>query len=274
MRAKLGLTQRQLADMVGTSQQQIQRVESGQTAARLSLAVAIAAALEKPLNVVFPGSVGALVKAVGDLDVSQRPADDELDHLHQTGVEWDSAEHCLRVWMRGHAEAIYFPLSPHEKRRLFQAIQGEVDDAAVASFVVFDSWDKRVAINLAELSACQFLFEPMEGSTEFDSSAVSEPLNSEEVFVFQGGTATPVTFKPVVDRPEVADEEGLGEFGDIFSRLEMNLAPSERLHFQDRDGESVFLRVGSLALLSVPLWVVEPAKYPRPAAGAGEVQHG
>lgn len=272
IRTKLGLTQRQLADMVGTSQQQIQRIETGQIAARLTLAGDIAAALGKPLNVVFPGSLGALVKAVGDLDMNQRPGDDDLERLHQTGVEWDSSEHCLRVWLRGHSEAIYFPLSPQEKRRLFQAIQGEMDDAGISSFVVFDSWDKRIAINLADLSACQFLFEPMAGATELDSSAVSEPLNNSQTLVFQSGSARPITFDPEVDLPELGDEDGRGEFGDIFSRLELNPALSERLHFQDRDGESVFLRVGSLALLSVPLWVVEPAKYQRPAAE--EVQHG
>lgn len=259
IRTKLGLTQRQLADLVGTSQQQIQRIESGQIAARLTLAADIAAALNKPLNVVFPGSMGALVKAVGQLDTSvQPPSDEDLEQLHQTGVEWDSAEHCLKIWLQGHSEPIYFPISPQEKRRLFRVIQNEMDDRELTSFVVFDSWDKRIAINLAELSACQFLFEPMLGVREPDSSAVSEPLDNQQVFVYQKSSATPFVFEPEVDRPEPDDECELGEFGDIFFRLELNQSPAVRLHFQDVDGESVFLRVGSLALLSVPLWVVQP----------------
>lgn len=257
IRTKLGLTQRQLADKVGTSQQQIQRIESEQIAARLTLAADIATALGKPLNAVFPGSLGAIAKAVGDIDTSRYlPSDVELNRIQQTGVEFDSSQHCLKVWLHGHSEQIYFPLSPQEKRRLFQAIQGEMADAEVTSFVVFESWDKRIAINLAELDACQFLFEPMVGVNERDSSTVSEPLDKDRVFVFLKKASAPMTFKPKVDSP--ADEDAMGDFGNILFQLAMGMAPSERLHFQDIDGESVFLRVGSLALLSVPLWVVEP----------------
>lgn len=267
IRTKLGLTQRALADLVGTSQQQIQRIESGQIAARLTLAADIAAALNKPLNVVFPGSMGALAKAVGALDTSvQLPSDEDLEQLHQTGVEWDSAEHCLKVWLQGHTEAIYFPISPQEKRRLFKVIQNEMDDRELTSFVVFDSWDKRIAINLAKLAACQFLFEPMVGVNEPDSSAVSEPLDKEHVFVFQTGAALPMKFEPEIDRAVDDDEDAMGDFRNILFRLELNPAPSDRLHFQDVDGESVFLRVGNLALLSVPFWVVDPS-----VAGENEV---
>lgn len=257
IRTKLGLTQRELAYLVGTSQQQIQRIESGQIAARLTLAADIAAALNKPLNVVFPGSMGALAKAVGELDTRvQRPRDEDLEQLHQTGVEWDSAEHCLKVWLQGHTEAIYFPISPQEKRRLFKVIQNEMGDRDLASFVVFDSWDKRIAINLAQLTACQFLFEPTVGVHEPDSSAVSKPLNKEHVFVFPKGAAEPMKFEPEADLAVDDDEDAMGDFGNIFFRLELNPASSDRLHFQDVDGESVFLRVGNLALLSVPLWVI------------------
>ena len=201
IRIKLGLTQRQLADKVGTSQQQIQRVESGRIAARLTLAAEIASALGKPLNVVFPGSLGAIAKAVTDIDSSRYlPTDVELNQIQETGVEFDSSEHCLRIWLNGHSEPIYFPLSPQEKRRLFQVIQGEMADPDVTSFVVFESWDKRIAINLAELVACQFLFEPMVGVNELDSSGVSEPLDKDHVFVFPKGASVPMTFKPEVDR--------------------------------------------------------------------------
>ena len=260
LRTKLGLTLRQLADKVGTSQQQIQRIESGQIAARLTLAAEIAVALGKPLNVVFPGSLGAVTKAVGDIDISSHfPSDAELNRIQQTGVEFDSSEHCLKVWLDGHSEQIYFPLSPQEKRRLFQAIQSEKADPEMTSFVVFESWDKRIAINLAELDACQFLSAPMVGVNEPDFSTVSEPLDKNHVFVFPKGGSAPITFKPEVDR--AADDGGvMGDFANLFSKLEMNPAPSERLHFQDVDGESVFLRAGSIALLSVPLWVMSPGE--------------
>ncbi len=57
LRTQLSITQRELADMVGTSQQQIQRIETGKVAAKLGLAQAISAVLKKPLNAVFPVTI-------------------------------------------------------------------------------------------------------------------------------------------------------------------------------------------------------------------------
>lgn len=63
LRTQLSITQRELAFMVGTSQQQIQRIESGKVAARLGLAQAICSALDKPLNAVFHGGENTLKKS-------------------------------------------------------------------------------------------------------------------------------------------------------------------------------------------------------------------
>lgn len=258
IRTKLGLTQRQLADLVGTSQQQIQRIETGKIAARLALATAIAAALGKSLNAVFPGSEKAIAAIEGGIHASRYLPDAEaLDQVGSTGIELDSAEHCLKVWMRGHVEPIFFPLLAHEKRRVFRAVQDESTDSESISFVVFDSADKRVAINLAELFACQFLFEPLVTLDDPDSSKVSEPLNGSEVFVYQSRQQEPIRFVPESDLGDPDDEGDEGYFGNIFQMLETNPAHFERVHFEDEDGESVFLRVGNLALLSVPLWVVD-----------------
>lgn len=259
IRIKLGLTQRQLADMVGTSQQQIQRIETGKIAARVALASAISAALGKPLNSVFPGSEKAIAKVQDEMKATHYYPDAEaLDQVQTTGVEFDGAEHCLKIWMRGHAEPIFFPLLAGEKRRVFRVLQDESTDADTASFMVFDSADKRIAINLAELFACQFLFETLLTVDDRDSSKVSEPLNGEQVFIYQAGSDSPITFTPESDMGNPDDECDEGYFGNIFWMLEMSPAKTERVHFEDQDGESVFIRLGSLALLSVPLWVMDP----------------
>jgi len=62
LRLKAGISQRELAKRVGTSQQQIQRVETGQVAARLELATKLSRSLGVPLTVLFPGSKKALGK--------------------------------------------------------------------------------------------------------------------------------------------------------------------------------------------------------------------
>lgn len=55
LREKLNISQQKLAELVNTSQQQIQRIESGSIATRIELATNLSVALGKPLNAVFPG---------------------------------------------------------------------------------------------------------------------------------------------------------------------------------------------------------------------------
>ena len=54
LREKKGLSQRQLATLVGTSQQQIQRIETGKQSIRFGLALEVCKALEMPMETVFP----------------------------------------------------------------------------------------------------------------------------------------------------------------------------------------------------------------------------
>lgn len=258
IRAKLGLTQRELADRVGTSQQQIQRIETGKIAARLGLAKLIAAALEKPLSAVFPGAEQAIMKVKANAKGSRHLLEDErLDQIHETGVEFDPSEHFFKVWMRGHVDPFVFAVTAHEKRRLFSIVQDELVDSEAMSFIVFDSVDKRIAINLAELVTCQFLFNPLGGFEESNVTRGLGPINSEDVLIFQGGVGVPMVFCPEADDPDSDPDGSMGYFNEIFFRLELSPEPSERVHFEDEDGESVFVRLGSLALLSVPLWVVD-----------------
>jgi DNA-binding XRE family transcriptional regulator len=53
IRTKLKLSQRALAAAVGTSQQQIHRIETGAVAARLDLATKLCKALGEPVDKVF-----------------------------------------------------------------------------------------------------------------------------------------------------------------------------------------------------------------------------
>src|SRR3989442_14197673 len=60
-RQKKGLNQRQLAAAVGTSQQQIQRLETG-SPIKLNMAVELAKSLETTLDKLFPESKSVLQK--------------------------------------------------------------------------------------------------------------------------------------------------------------------------------------------------------------------
>ena len=73
LRKERGLTQRALADRVGTSQQQVQRIEAGLQGVRLELANKIAAAFGKELVEVFPAlQVRRPRSSKGSKSVSER----------------------------------------------------------------------------------------------------------------------------------------------------------------------------------------------------------
>lgn len=97
LRTQLSITQRELAYMVGTSQQQIQRIETGKVAAKLGIAQAICNALDKPLNIVFPESD----QLINDFHKKRRKTDDDLEAIATSGIEMDSGLWTVKLWLQG-----------------------------------------------------------------------------------------------------------------------------------------------------------------------------
>jgi DNA-binding XRE family transcriptional regulator len=249
-RNKAQLSQRQLAAAVGTSQQQIQRIETGALVTRLDLAKKLSAVLGEPLDSIFPGSGKVMKKLQSEFKTSPYVPNKTYSELSEVGVEADVAKWTLKLLLRGHDEELQLEIPPSERRRLYGLVQGESDRP---SFVVFDTERARVAVNLGELAYCQFLF---------DVGIVREPSADEEddggVEIYFAGSRKRFDFTPEADAADSDDEESEGDFGNIFWSLETDPQPYERYRFTDVDGEDVFLRVGDLALLKVPLWVVKP----------------
>lgn len=243
------LSQRQLADLAGTSQQQIQRIEKGLITTRLETAIRIAQALDKPLNSVFPGAAKALEKVDAEIDSTYEP-DEGWKALREAGVEGDPRTWYFKVLMRGHTEPFMFQIPSQEKSRLYTAVQSEHELIGVP-FVVFDTDAHRIAINLSELSYCQFLFE-LEDKPAIDIE------ESYTVEVFFSGSTTPLTLEV---EPEFCDENDLddvGQCGHIFYMLDMDSEAAFRYRLIDQDGEDAFIRTGDISIFKVPLAVVEP----------------
>jgi DNA-binding XRE family transcriptional regulator len=99
LRTQLSITQRELAYMVGTSQQQIQRIETGKVAAKLGLAQAICNALDKPLNIVFPESD----QLINDFHKKRRKTDEDLEAIATSGIEMDSGLWTVKALATGAA---------------------------------------------------------------------------------------------------------------------------------------------------------------------------
>jgi DNA-binding XRE family transcriptional regulator len=240
-RLKKNLTQRELAEKAGTSQQQIQRIETGQIAARLDLALRISTVLEKPLSAIFPGSKQALEKLQKEKELGYIDGT-TLSRISDHGIEADNKIYYFKFLLRGHSDEIILSISPQESRRLFKLVQLE----SGTKFIVFDGDEYAVALNLSQLVYCHFLFEVLPFLPEPDQE------EHPDLKVYFNENKNHLSFQA---EPDHLEEDGT--FRSILSFLESDPEDSERIHFEDVDGESVFIRIGDIALLYIPLWVLE-----------------
>lgn len=251
LRLKARLTQGALAELAGTSQQQIARIESGSQTARFDLAVRISTALDKPLEMVFPASASAVRKLRKTSD-DERKSDELIggkltDAFADGGIDFDPRTWFIKLRLINGVDVVY-QVSSSEQRRIRRALGDQS-----ASPLVFDSTDLRVLVNLRHLDCVHFLFEP--------SSVVSEKSgdDADNVIVYTASTSEPLCFSVETDEPlDPSDDEQLGQFGHLFAMAELSTWDDQQLEFTDGDGEDVVLFAHRVSLLSVPLSIVEP----------------
>mgnify|MGYP005982690401 CR=1 FL=1 len=250
LRTQLSITQRELADMVGTSQQQIQRIEAGKVAAKLGLAQAISAVLKKPLNAVFPDSDKLLQK----LRNQGSRSSDELKDIAASGIEMDGCFWTVKLWLRGQKDYLLLPISPADKRRFFSYFQ-ESAAPDYEHFFVFDSEQHRYALNTREVIFHQFLFDGFPPiSDEEDDDANEGCYGNVHITMANGG--------PIIElccESETSDDEfdDIGQLNAFFSILESEPESTERYQITDEDGEDAFIRIGSVAMVRAALDVLD-----------------
>lgn len=263
-RQAMKLSQRRLAELVGTSQQQIQRLETGSAPVRLDIGANISKALQQPLNVLFPGSEKALKKINEERKNSRYLELDAWDEMRETGLEPDPRMWTIKMGLRGYGKPLYFEDVPAiEKASLFKQIQGEENtDPDVSPFVVFDTAERRVAINLRELDYCHFLFDRSDLITlEPEDSAADAGSQTDGALVYLVGGGEPLSLALDVDEQFDENDEEMGMCSGVFFDLQLECHNARRILLTDQDGEKIFIRAGNLAMLDVPLWVIEPPDY-------------
>src|SRR5262245_8555366 len=249
-RQQLGLTQHALARKVGTSQPQIGRIEAGKTEAPAEVAAALASALGQPLDILFPDAGKLLARIQNEIRTSECPASDKGgSHMTAHGVKADAQRWNLRCLLRGHDEPLRFQISESEKRRLLKKIQQEKDESSFMSFVIFDTRTARIAMNLGELQLCRFRRHVSREEEEYERQS--------DIRIYFRGGAEPFLFDAQRDSGHPDNEEDPGAFRHIFTMLDFETEKHYRYRFREPDGEDVFVRAGDIALLEVPLWVVE-----------------
>jgi len=245
------LTQSDLANAVGTSQQQIQRIEGGQQEARFDLAVRICKALGEPMQKVFPGTAKPLERGAGR-SVQQFASDEKaISEMAAAGVDLDASYWTFAYRLSGGHEG-EIVLTGREKTRVWNALWEDE-----ASFVVFDSVDRRYALAPRHLVSSRFAASlPVAESVKADQSSKS----SFELRVLW--TDSP-TIKTVLVDGDAAELEDDAEEIEVQLQHLFFMAEEDGPAFftvTDETESPEFLRRSAIAMLSVPLEAVMPAE--------------
>ncbi len=161
--------------------------------------------------------------------------------------------HPLRCRFRSGA-VVTMSIATRDLERVWNAVQAP---NGFHAFVVFDSPNRRIALNLRHLVMAQF-----DGDADMPliGVPVSEAANIE---VYFSDAREPVAFAVAPDEWSVddADERGSAdEFEELIQVMDLFLncdisheASDETVHLRDLSGSSIWLRLNDVALVSAPL---------------------
>lgn len=253
-RTQLSVTQKQLAELANTSQQQIQRIETGQIAASLTTAIAISKALGKSLEDVFPGAETAVSSFKDQRTKTGHYSDEDLSKVADAGIEMDACNWTLKLYLNGRNDFYILKMNGADKRRMFRYFC-EPDSSEKNTFFMFDTDTHRVALNVNEVVFHQFLFDgPLEPFQDDSEAGELDDSYNVQIILTNGGPVIGLS----VDPDYTDSEDDLGQLSNLFCMLELEVDPNERCYIEDMDGEYAFIRAGSIAMLQVALDAVEP----------------
>jgi transcriptional regulator with XRE-family HTH domain len=238
-----GMSQRDLAKAVGTSQQQIQRIENSKQAIKIHMAAKICKALGCELSDAFPASKGHEKKLKKLLPINEFPNPDKiLAAERETGIDADPLNWTLMLLLRGGSKH-YFPVSAGTIRRLRKVI-----NRRPLEFFCFDSENLEVAVNLKHVIHFHTLWDP--DKADIEPKQVRHPIN--HLCVTLANAQQPLIFKIEPDDTYDNDFDSIeGQFSDLMNRLDVDPNCSEFLEFEDDDGENAFFRVDDVAMITL-----------------------
>jgi transcriptional regulator with XRE-family HTH domain len=253
LRKSRGLTQRALAELAGTSQQQVQRIEAGVHGVRLELATKIASALGGELSEIFP-SLGTVERRglAGSRYVNQHAK------LAAVGLDPDPNHWTVRFFCSD-GRLFDYEVPSAEKDRLEKIFAG-----VGSGIIAFEATSRWVAVNQGKIAAVQFLF---------DHGISTEDVEEEnlELKLHLVGAKEPIIFGVEPDtRLQDDDEDGSSsELQRLFFYLEMNLE-DEIVSFYDEDRERVYIKPTEILIIEVPTVCCVPALWDAEIEGSTE----
>lgn len=248
VRKAAGLTQSKLAELVDTSQQQIQRIEAGAVVTRVTLAAKLAKALSVSMGQIFPEMAELLdgLSGTPDIDDDRQILDDGDD----AGVDLDPRLWTLKLLLRGHSEPLFYRISSRQKRRIAAVLNADSEDPDSPQLYAFEGHSSAALVNLDNVVFAHILY---------DMFAEPEPVEDGPVSVYLAGRSEPLIFDVESDEGTPGSEDDCGQFRNLLLSELFGLGRGSRLTFIDCDGEQVFIRAEELALMDIPLWIVKPS---------------
>lgn len=257
LRKKLNMTQAELAKKAKTSQQQVQRIESGAQLTRLDLAKRIAEALGTKLELAFPQIVPPLKKLQRSKDPS--PDNDDLrKSFADSGIDLDPRVWSVHLRFRNGLEREYVVDSTTQSRLWSHLQRNE------GQYVSFDTPQLGVAVNTKQLARWQFLFDPPSENIDAveDCSASYEDTAGFPMAIWFNDSQTPEIHQVEPDEDEMDGDTDTGaDFQGLLFDLAHMIDDDDLQHFEDTDGESVFFVGGAVTLVEIPAIVVRPSLY-------------
>ncbi len=147
-----------------------------------------------------------------------------------------------------------YPLSALEKNDLSIRLSKVCEEKGL-NFFEFDTTTHRILMQSSQLIFFQFLFEP-QYNDDFPNTSEEEE-DPYAVKVYFTDNSNPMIFNVEVDQPDLADEGGQGEMNN-FLFYALNAHEEEQLlHFTDEDGEPAFFKASRIALVEIPLAILQ-----------------
>jgi len=259
LRKSRGLTQRALAELAGTSQQQIQRIEAGAHGVRLELAIRIAAALGGELGEIFP-SLAAPPKRKGAKPSRKSKQTSAQEKLLEAGIDPDPA-HWTAKFIGYDGRIFLYDLPSDEKSRLEQIFSRPEND-----IVVFDTLSHRIALNAKNIAASQFLFD-----FGLVSAVRGDDEERHELKLHLNSAKEAVVFEVEPDRRLLDDDNdgSLSQLQNMFFSLDSGFE-DDVVWFDDVDGERVYIRQPLILAIEVPLICCNPTLWNAYSEGFSE----
>ncbi len=242
IRKKLGMTQSQLAETVGSSQQQIQRMETGIQNANFDIALKICSALGTPIETVFPEAKRPLTrlrqKKTERSDAFSRVDEKTQTDLRDAGIEIYPNDCYFECHLRGGA-IVTLQVPSQEADRLVYVLQ--IADGRGIPFVLFDceeGW--RVLLNLDNLVYSRFIPR---------ASTTTQEIDVDTAWVYLTNSEEPLEF-------DIAT--GGEELENLLYCADVSVEPNEHLFFTDENLVRIFFRAADTAMIQIPIENLEP----------------